>query len=136
MMETKVENRKYNSYYLSFWIGDDNAVDDYFEKLNEEGNHFKVTENWIRNRMEDSEEFFNAAIGECEEDFLFILRCVHENEHGLPYDEWDKEYGPWVHLMTPEQVAYEYYGKEELLLLIPEWHAQDIMDHFDDKMTA
>ena len=38
--------------------------------------------------------------------------------------------------MTPEQVAYEYYGKEELLLLIPEWHAQDVMDHFDDLMSA
>lgn len=136
MMETKVENSKYNSYYLSFWIGDDSAIDDFFEKLNEEGNHFKVAEKWIRNRMENSEEFFNAAIEECEEDFQFILRCIHENEHGLPYDKWDEEYGPWVHLMTPEQVAYEYYGKEELLLLIPEWHAQDIMDHFDDKMTA
>jgi hypothetical protein len=27
MMETKVENSKYNSYYLSFWIGNDNAID-------------------------------------------------------------------------------------------------------------
>lgn len=136
MMETKVENSKYNSYYLSFWIGDDSAIDDFFEKLNEGGNHFKVAEKWIRNRMENSEEFFNAAIEECEEDFQFILRCIHENEHGLPYDEWEEEYGSWVHLMTPEQVAYEYYGREELLLLIPEWHAQDIMDHFDDKMIA
>ena len=136
MMETKVENSKYNSYYLSFWIGDDSAIDVFFEKLNEEGNHFKVAEKWIRNRMENSEEFFNAAIEECEEDFQFILRCIHENAHGLPYDEWDEEYGPWVHLMTPEQVAYEYYGKEELLLLIPEWHAQDVMYHFDDLMSA
>ena len=136
MMERNTENSKYNSYYLSFWIGDDNAIDAFCEKLNEESNHFKVTENWIRNRMENSEEFFNAAIEECEEDFQFILRCIHENEHGLLYDEWDEEYGPWVHLKTPEQVAYEYYGKEELLLLIPEWHAQDVMDHFDDLMSA
>ena len=136
MMETKVENSKYNSYYLSFWIGDDNAIDDYFEKLNEEGNYFKVTENWIRNRMENSEEFFNAAIEECEEDFQFILRCIHENEHGLPYDEWEEEYGPWVHLTTPEQVAYEYYGREELMLLIPEWHAQDVLFHLDYMKTA
>ena len=91
MMETKVENSKYNSYYLSFWIGDDDAIDDFFAKLNEEGNHFKVTETWIRNRMENSEEFFNAAIEECEEDFQFILRCIHENAHGLPYDEWEEE---------------------------------------------
>lgn len=67
-------------------------------------------------------QFFNTAIEECEEDFQFILRCIHENEHGLPYDEWEEEYGPWVHLTTPEQVAYKYYGREELLLLIPEWH--------------
>ena len=136
MMETKVENSKYNSYYLSFWIGNDNAIDAFIEKLNEEGNHFKTTENWIRNRMENSEEFFNAAIEECEEDFQFILCCIHENEHGLPYDEWEEEYGSWVHLMTPEQVAYEYYGREELILLVPEWHAQDVMDHIEDMMIG
>ena len=136
MMETKVENSKYNSYYLSFWIGDDNAIDVFLKKLNEEGNHFTITENWIRNRMKNSEEFFDAAIEECEEDFQFILRCIHENEHGLPYDEWEEEYSPWVHLTTPERVAYEYYGREELLLLIPEWHAQDVMDHLDYMKTA
>ncbi len=136
MMETKVENSKYNSCYLSFWIGDDNAIDIFLKKLNEEGNHFTITENWIRNRMKNSEEFFDAVIEECEEDFQFILRCIHENEHGLPYDEWEEEYSPWVHLTTPEQVAYEYYGREELMLLIPEWYAQDVLFHLDYMKTA
>lgn len=125
MIASNTENSKYNSYYLHFWIGDDNAIDAFCEKLNEELNsinHYEITENWIRNRLENDNVFFDAAIEEVSGELNYILECIHDNAANLSDAEWEESYGQWTHLETVEQVAEEYYGKEELISLIPEWY--------------
>ena len=125
MMESKVENSKYNSYYLSFWIGDDNTIDAFCEELNEEPdtiNHYEIARNWIRNRLESDNGFFDAAVEEVSGELNYILECIHENAADLSEAEWTESYGEWIHLETVEQVAEEYYGREELIFLIPEWY--------------
>jgi len=125
MIVTNIENSKYNSYYLHFWIGDDNAIDAFCEKLNEESDpidHCEITCTWIRNRLESDNVFFDAAIEEVSGELNYILECIHENAANLSDAEWEESYGQWTHLETVEQVAEEYYGREELIYLIPEWY--------------
>jgi len=125
MIVSNIENSKYNSYYLHFWIGDDQAIDAFCEKLGKESdtiNHYAITRNWIENRLESDNVFFNAAVEEVSGELNYILECIHENAAGLSEEEWEEDYGRWTHLETIEQVAEEYYGREELISLIPEWY--------------
>ena len=48
---------------------------------------------------------------------------IHENAAALSDAKWRDSYGKWTHIQTVEQIAEEYYGAEELILLIPEWYA-------------
>jgi len=126
MIVSNTENCKYNSYYLHFWIGDDDAIDAFCEKLKDEPNilnHYKITENWIRNRLENDDVFFKSAVEEVSGELNYILECIHENAAKLSDAEWQESYGNWTHIRTTEQVADEYYGEDGLLLLIPEWYA-------------
>lgn len=125
MIVSNIENSKYSSYYLHFWIGDDNAIDDFCKKLNEEPDtidHYEITRNWIQSRLESDNLFFNAAVEEVSGELNYILECIHDNAANLSDAEWEESYEQWTHLETVEQVAEEYYGKEELISLIPEWY--------------
>ena len=113
---------------VSFWLGSDSDIRKVLEdviKTEAEGqNGSRVVEARIRHRLKSEPDFFNEVVygGTCDEDFNYILRCIHGSEQNLSAEEWKEECNPWMHLTTTKQVADEYYGCDELVALIPQWN--------------
>ena len=119
------------SHMVSFWLGSDNDIRKVLEDvIKAEGrNGAKIVEERIRHRLKSEPDFFNEVVygGTCDEDFNYILRCIHGSEQNLSAEEWKEECNPWTHLTTTKQVADEYYGCAELVALIPKWYC-DIVE--------
>ena len=113
---------------VSFWLGSDSDIRKVLEdviKTEAEGqNGSRIVEARIRHRLKSEPDFFNEVVygGTCDEDFNYILRCIHGSEQNLSAEEWKEECNPWMHLTTTKQVADEYYGCDELVALIPQWN--------------
>ena len=115
------------SNMVSFWLGNDRDIRKVLEdiiKAEAEGRKgSQIVEERIRHRLKSEPDFFNEVVygGTCDEDFNYILRCIHGSEQNLSAEEWKEECNPWMHLTTTKQVADEYYGCDELVALIPQW---------------
>lgn len=116
------------SAMVSFWLGSDSDIRkvlvDVINANTEGRNGSQIVEARIRHRLKSEPDFFNEVVygGTCDEDFNYILRCIHGNEQNLSAEEWKEECNPWMHLTTTKQVADEYYGCDELVALIPKWN--------------
>ena len=121
------------SNMVSFWLGSDSDIRKVLEdaiKAEAEGQKgSQIVEERICHRLKNEPNFFNEVVygGTCDEDFNYILRCIHGSEQNLSAEEWKEECNPWMHLTTTKQVADEYYGCDELVALIPKWNC-DIVE--------
>ena len=127
-LQQKLSEMKF-SELISFWLGGDGDIrkvlEDVIDAKTEGRNGTKIVEERIRHRLKSEPDFFNEVVygGICDENFHYILRCIHRNEANLSAEEWKEECSPLAHLTTVAQVADEYYGCDELINFISHWYA-------------
>lgn len=121
-----------NDSVLLYWLGSPGTIQNVIKDYQANGidQAAKTIEDIIRYRLSNDDNFFADVVegGTCEEDFDFILRCIHKNEQGLSQEEWNEAYESYRHITTHAQVAYEYYGRYELIFLISQWYSEPLAD--------
>lgn len=133
------------SEIVTYWLGGtENAARTLAEvlavKTKDQFDPYSIVEERIRDHLKNDRAFFNEVVygGTCDEDFDYILRCIHENEEQLDVEEWQEDYGAWKHLETVKQVADEYYGYDEIICLLPQWYCdvvtEILMDDYRDSI--
>lgn len=121
-----------NDSVLLYWLGSPGTIHNVIKDYQANGidQAAKTIEDIIHYRLSNDDNFFADVVegGTCEEDFDFILCCIHKNEQGLSQEEWNEAYEPYRHITTHAQVAYEYYGRYELIFLISQWYSEPLAD--------